>query len=113
MASSVNVDTKPLGQYIIKLQKGGSELAEKLAKALAEETTARIIAVGAVDTGELRDSPKATPTSGGNWQVEVEALHGSPVNYGTWKMAARPFWEPAIEATRAKLAPMAKVELAP
>lgn len=48
-----------------------------------------------VDTGELRSSIKETKEG-----IEVGAKHGAPVEYGTFKMPARPFIRPAYEAMK-------------
>lgn len=50
-----------------------------------------------VATGELRDSIEAVPVNQYNAEVRVGAEHGIYVEYGTYKMAAQPFFNPALE----------------
>lgn len=54
-----------------------------------------------VDTGFLRNSITTQQLAEATWSVTVGAEYGFWVNYGTRKMRAQPFFEPAIEAARA------------
>jgi HK97 gp10 family phage protein len=52
-----------------------------------------------VDTGELKNSITSTSvTAGKTATVDVGAEHGIYNEYGTYKMAAQPFFHPAVEA---------------
>lgn len=100
MAGNIGWNAAPLERYIDSLPRRGKDMGERLANYLAERTSHWVAAVGAVDTGFLRDSPRVYPSGGYTWKVIVTADYAGYVNYGTYKMAARPFWEPAIEDAR-------------
>lgn len=50
-----------------------------------------------VDTGNLKNSVVAVPRGGLSWAVVVGAEYGIDLEYGTSKMAARPFVLPAVK----------------
>lgn len=102
-----------LRSYIEKLPRAADVSAARIARFLAEETSRQIERVGAVDTGELLRSPAVTRAPDGAYRVTVRAEHGIYVNYGTYKMAARPFWEPALAAASQEFAPIAIQEFRP
>lgn len=70
-----------------------ADIAEMVAKDIAQGERSR----AAVDTGQMRDSIYYA-TAGGSFFVDAAAEHSGFVNYGTSKMAAQPFVEPAVEA---------------
>lgn len=51
-----------------------------------------------VDTGFLKSSIQAAPRSPLHWQVTVNAAYGAFVEFGTRKMAAQPYFVPAVAA---------------
>lgn len=60
---------------------------------------ANIVAVDAVDTGNMLNTTQGHHEPGSfHGTVDTAAEYWVHVNYGTHKMAARPFREPAIDA---------------
>ena len=59
----------------------------------------------AVDTGNLKNSIRAMPDGDGTrvWRVSVGAEYGAGLEFGTAKIAARPFMRPSAEETRKKI----------
>lgn len=57
----------------------------------------------AVDTGNLKNSVVAVPRDAQTWAVLIGAEYGVDLEYGTGKMAARPFVLPAFERTVGRL----------
>ncbi|RYF47563.1 MAG: HK97 gp10 family phage protein [Cytophagaceae bacterium] len=53
-----------------------------------------------VDTGKLRDSIQIVETKDGV-TIQAKAPHAFFVEHGTYKMPARPFFEPAMQTMRA------------
>lgn len=51
-----------------------------------------------VDTGTLKNSIQATRVGTAHWRVVVGADYGVYVEWGTSRMAAQPFLQPAIQA---------------
>jgi HK97 gp10 family phage protein len=51
-----------------------------------------------VDTGTLKNSIQATKVGTAHWRVVVGADYGMYVEWGTGRMAAQPFLQPAILA---------------
>jgi hypothetical protein len=104
------------------------QIADETAQDWAVAATEQIIANDQIDSGALANSPYTTSVSGSGYAAvasavrgrnpEVELLpevpappagqaavaiavgHGAPQNYGTTRLPARPFWEPARELTR-------------
>ena len=77
----------------------------------ADDLVARARALAPVETGELRDSIRA---SGSGMEVTVSATapHAIYVEHGTRKMGPRPFMGPATDAVEPKLvADLGKVEI--
>lgn len=54
----------------------------------------------AVDTGNLINSGYATQKRLGLWEVGFTAEYAAPLEYGTARIAPRPFLRPALEAYR-------------
>lgn len=65
----------------------------------------------AVVTGELKNSIRLIKVGKGHWRVVVLAEHGLHLEFGTSKMAARPFVSPAVEAIRPYVLAWAKEEV--
>lgn len=53
-----------------------------------------------VDTGMLRNSIQANRLGKHSWEVTVGADYGMYVEYGTVRMAAKPYFNPAIDKVR-------------
>ncbi len=102
-----------LKKYIDRLPNIKERTTQRVAEYLAQAVSQHIVRVGAVDTGELRDSPRVTRSPSEGRRVVVRAPHGVHVNYGTYKMGARPFWEPAISETMQRFPEIAREEFKP
>lgn len=96
MSISVSVDTTKL-DAIIKQIPGNRDK-------IVKETAAHVLSVSKQTTayknvsGELRDNNQIVPEGKGVWNVEYYQEYAPYVELGTWKMAARPFLRPAVEA---------------
>lgn len=55
----------------------------------------------AVDTGNLANSISTERVNEAEWHLNVDAAYAEVLEYGTKKMAARPFVLPAVEAVAA------------
>lgn len=100
-----------LKAYTIALPAKADRLAAKAGARGEGLVKERIVAVGAVDTGAMLNSVNVQNAGPGQREIVVGVAYGPHVNYGTYKMAARPFWEPAIEQLKTELPAMAKAEL--
>lgn len=76
-----------------------AKLGEVIAKT-AHDVQAQAAAGAPVDTGYLRSSIQAIQVDDLSWQVVVGAEYGIYVEMGTYKMAAQPYLEPAVELVR-------------
>ena len=56
-----------------------------------------------MDTGHLKNSIQARPEGLLVWRVESPADYSLYVEFGTRRMAARPFLTPAVEIVRPRL----------
>jgi HK97 gp10 family phage protein len=109
----VTYENGRLRAYISGLPHKADRLASRLAargEALVKE---QIASVGAVDTGAMLNSVTHQRQAAAVWVLMVGASYGHYVNYGTWKMAARPFFEPALLLLQREVQQMAREELAP
>lgn len=84
-----------LPDLIASLASEGDRHVEETADAVADDARRN----APVDTGELRDSIHVEG-SGRQTRVVVGADHGIFPEYGTRKMAARPYFWPAVERAR-------------
>lgn len=83
-------------------------IAEAVVQKMAQDTQAEIVMnfntqspspageAPGVDTGNLKNSVVANPRGALTWVVGIGAEYGVNLEYGTSKMAARPFVRPAI-----------------
>ncbi len=67
------------------------------AEAVAERARQNIIEQGLVDSGFMLDTTGARK-AGDGYSVGTDAHYGEFVEFGTWKMSARPWLIPAIES---------------
>lgn len=107
----ITVDASSVGALAARLQAAGPALRSKSAQLLAvtgqrmEAEAKKNISSGptrAVDTGFMLGSVGVVEQSDSAVAVAVGADYAAYVNYGTWKMAARPFWTYAVEAVGAE-----------
>lgn len=76
------------------------ELLENEVERTARNVQARAVSQAPVDTGFLRASIEAAMSGVLEWTVSVGAEYGAYVNFGTRRMAPRPFFTNAVEAER-------------
>lgn len=76
---------------------------QALAAKAALDIEAHAKARAPVDTGLLRNSITAVEVTPDSWLITSPVRYSVFVNYGTSKMAARPYMEPAVEAVRPML----------
>lgn len=85
-------------QLIAAVEANARTGVKKHAEKIASDARSR----APVATGYLRSSIKAESLeTGKSAQIVVGAEYGRFVEYGTYKMAARPFLTPALEADKA------------
>ena len=106
MSFSVSVDTSKLDEIIAKLP--GNR--DKIVKATAMHVLGEARKRAPVQTGFLRDHSEVTDGEG-YANVEFHAEYAPFVELGTYKMNARPFLTPAIEAEAKLLEKRIKEEL--
>lgn len=100
MNTAVYVDTRGLDKLAAGLS--AQEIDRAVVRAaLDAEGGAKIGAP--VDTGALRNSIQARASGPGEAIVGVGMLYGPYVEYGTYKMRARPFLGPALEKAVVRL----------
>lgn len=66
----------------------------------AHDIEARAKNAAPVDTGFLKSSIRADQEGPFTWRVDVQAEYGGYVEFGTSRMAARPYFTPAVEFVR-------------
>ena len=106
MSISVSVDTSKLDEIIAKLP--GNR--DKIVKATAMHVLGEARKRAPVKTGFLRGHSEVTDGEG-YANVEFHAEYAPYVELGTWKMAARPYLTPAVEAEAKLLEKRLKDEL--
>ena len=106
MSFSVSVDTSKLNEIIAKLP--GNR--DKIVKATALHVLGEARKRAPVKTGNLRNHSEVTDGEG-YANVEFYAEYAPYVELGTYKMNARPFLTPAIEAEAKLLEKRIKEEL--
>ena len=106
MSISVSVDTTKLNEIIAKLP--GNR--DKIVKAVAFEVLREAQQKAPVDTGALRANADVNTKYAGDGIMSVEFYqeYAPYVELGTYKMAARPFLKPAVEAGEKKLVSLIK-----
>ena len=106
MSISVSVDTTKLNEIIAKLPAN----RDKIVKAVAFEVLREAQQKAPVDTGALRANADVNTKYAGDGIVNVEfhQEYAPYVELGTYKMAARPFLTPAVEAGEKKLVSLIK-----
>ena len=106
MSISVSVDTTKLNEIIAKLPGNRDKIVKATAFHILGEARKR----APVATGALRDNSEVTDGDGYK-NIEFHQEYAAYVELGTWKMAARPFLKPAIEAEAKLLEKRIKEEL--
>ena len=106
MSISVSVDTTKLNEIIAKLP--GNR--DKIVKAVAFEVLREAQQKAPVDTGALKANADVNTKYAGDGIMSVEFYqeYAPYVELGTYKMAARPFLTPAVEAGEKKLVSLIK-----
>ena len=72
--------------------------AEAIVAKTAMDLEAHAKSRAPVDTGTLKNSIQATRVGDAHWRVVVGVDYGLYVEWGTSRMAAQPFFQPAIQA---------------
>ena len=103
MSISVSVDTTKLNEIIAKLPGNRDKIVKATAFHILGEARKR----APVATGALRDNSEVTDGDGYK-NIEFHQEYAAYVELGTWKMAARPFLTPAVEAGEKKLVSLIK-----
>ena len=106
MSFSVSVDTSKLDEIIAKLPGNRDKIIKEAAFHILGEARKR----APVATGALRDNSEVTDGDGYK-NIEFHQEYAAFVELGTWKMAARPFLKPAVEAEAKLLEKRIKEEL--
>ena len=106
MSFSVSVDTSKLDAIIAKLPGNRDKIVKATAFHILGEARKR----APVATGALRDNSEVTDGDGYK-NIEFHQEYAAFVELGTWKMAARPFLKPAVEAEAKLLEQRIKEEL--
>ena len=106
MSISVSVDTTKLNEIIAKLPAN----RDKIVKAVAFEVLREAQQKAPVDTGALKANADVNTKYAGDGIMSVEFYqeYAPYVELGTYKMAARPFLTPAVEAGEKKLVSLIK-----
>lgn len=85
----------------LRLDKAEAQIRDRARAAVAKaalDVEAEAKARAPVDTGLLRNSIAASQTGPDSWLVSSPVRYSVFVNYGTSKMAAQPYMEPALAA---------------
>ena len=113
MSVSVSVDTTKLNEIIAKLPGNRDKIVRETAVHILGQARMRT-PVGKPKTdgrGHLRDNSNVNMEYGGYAIVEYYPEYAPYVELGTWKMAARPYLKPAVEAETDLLTKRIKEEL--
>ena len=113
MSFSVSVDTSKLDEIIAKLPGNRDKIVRAAALHILEEARKRT-PVGKPKKdgrGHLRDNSNVNTEYAGYANVEYYAEYAPYVELGTYKMTARPYLKPAVEAEAKLLEQRIKEEL--
>jgi HK97 gp10 family phage protein len=103
---ATGIETDGLDEWISRLDDIAATLSQEIADALQAAGDAFINdaqASAPVDTGFLRDNIQVVSSSDTELVIESQADYSGFVEYGTSRMSAQPFFEPAIESARNEL----------
>ena len=106
MSISVSVDTTKLDAIIARLPGNRDKIVRATASHILGEARMR----APIRTGALRNNSQVTDGRGYS-NVEFNQEYAAYVEFGTYKMAARPFLKPAVEAEAPLLTQRIKDEL--
>lgn len=78
------------------------KVVERVALTILTGTKDNLTSMGAVDTGNLRDSYAAVRVKPATWRVGTNIFYAPFVEFGTRYMAARPAFGQAVAAAKAR-----------
>lgn len=96
----VSIEATVTGNQFPSILAGLEAKADAIVTKAAMDVEAGAKTRAPVDTGTLRASIQATRVGVAHWRVVVGADYGLYVEYGTYRMAARPFLRPALDTVR-------------
>lgn len=100
----MKIQFKGIGKWMKYVENCNNSTTRQVEKVI-QDTGKAIVrdakAVVPVDTGKLKRSIRVVSTSKLRVTVEAQANHASYVEYGTYKMAARPYMTPAVIRNKA------------
>lgn len=88
-----------LAEVADSIERGVGDALREVAELIVSEAQSN----APVDTGFLRDSIHVAEESDTSVSVVADAEYAAYVEYGTSRMAAQPFFEPAVENARAEI----------
>lgn len=83
-----------------KIILGMETLADSIVAKAALDIQAHAQTRAPVDTGRLKNSIQAYKVASAHWRVVVGAEYGVHVEWGTSRMAAQPYLQPAVNTVR-------------
>lgn len=98
MTTGVTMRWRIVENNFPKIIAGMEAKAEAIVAKTAMDLEAHAKGRAPVDTGTLKNSIQATRIGDAHWRVVVGVDYGMYVEWGTVHMAARPFFQPAIQA---------------
>lgn len=96
--ADVRVSWRVVDNDFPKIIAGMEAKAEAIVSKAALDIEAHAKTRAPVDTGTLKNSIQATRVGDAHWRVVVGVDYGMYVEWGTARMAAQPFFQPAIQA---------------
>lgn len=89
-------------QVAADIRRKAARFTEKAARDIEGQASELCVAMGAVDTGNLLNSISSAPLNSDRsvWRVVAAAEYAAYVNFGTVRMAARPFFTTAVDKVR-------------
>jgi HK97 gp10 family phage protein len=109
----IKLDTTALDALARSLGTNTENAVAAIAYQLEGVTKANVIAKDIIDTGALLGSIHAEDKGDAVWWVADGVEYGIYQEFGTHRIAARPFMTPAVEAVNSQVADIVKKELFP
>lgn len=100
MPDSIDYRVRVVSNHLPSIAAGIPAKAAAIVAKAALDIEAHAKSRAPVDTGFLKGSIQATQISPTHWRVIVGAEYGIYQEYGTVHMAARPYFNPAIQVVR-------------